>query len=159
MLAPRIAELYAAGDLRALDRLLGRLGRLVLAAGFPVVLGLVLFGRWLLLVFGADFVQGYALLVILSVGQLVNILVGPVATLLTMTGHERDALVGLGISALVKLLLGVALLPLWGAAGVAVAAAAGLIVWNVLLAWFVRRRLGLAPWCVAALRVAPRGAA
>jgi O-antigen/teichoic acid export membrane protein len=35
------------------------------------------------------------------------------------------------------------LIPLWGITGAAVATATGLVTWNVLLWWAVRKRLGI----------------
>lgn len=59
-----------------------------------------------------------------------------------MTGHERPALVGLTVGVVVDLLLLPWLAPRFGATGAAIARAAGLVAWNLALAFAVRRRLG-----------------
>lgn len=142
-LAPTYASLYATGKRADLQRLVTQSSRLILLGGAPAALGLILFGRWFLLLFGADFVQGQMALAILCVGQLVNVAAGPVAILLTMTGHERDTVIGIGIGTAVNGVLNVLLIPLWGIEGAAVAVATSLITWNLVLAGFVRRRLGI----------------
>ena len=142
-LAPVVAGLYAAGDRVGLQRLVTKSARAVLMVSLPIAGIYVLFGHWILLLFGAEFVRGYTALVILTFGQLVNAAMGSVGLLLTMTGHEREATIGIAIGALVNVVLNLALIPTWGIEGAALATAAGMIVWNVVLAVWVYRRLGL----------------
>ncbi len=144
-MAPTFASLYAKGEQEALQHLVTRMSQLVLLAGVPVAAGLVLFGRWVLLLFGPKFTIGQTALILLSLGQLVNIVAGPVAGLLTMTGHERDVVMGVGVGSGANLVLSLALIPLWGINGAACAAAASLILWNLILVRFVRQRLALSP--------------
>jgi len=58
---------------------------------------------------------------------------GSVGALLNMTGHERDTLRGVAIAAVANVVLGLALIPLFGLEGAALATAATLIIWNLLL--------------------------
>ena len=60
-----------------------------------------------------------------------------------MTGHERDTATGVGIAAAVNVTLNVLLIPLWGIEGAAIATAISLMTWNILLAVWVYRRLGI----------------
>ena len=62
---------------------------------------------------------------------------------LTMTGHQRDAAASIGAGAVLNVVLNVALIPGWGLEGAAAATATSMIVWNLLLAVAVRRRLGI----------------
>ena len=82
-------------------------------------------------------------LAILCIGQLANAGIGSVAYLLIMTGHGREAATGIGVGAIVELLLSLLLIPRWGASGAAVATAISLITWNVVLAVFLWRRTGI----------------
>lgn len=144
-MAPTFASLYARGEQEALQHLVTRMSQLVLLGGVPVAAGMILFGRWFLLLFGPGFTGGQTALTLLSLGQLINIVAGPVASLLTMTGHERDVVMGIGLGAGANLVLSLALIPLWGINGAACAAAASLILWNALLLRSVRQRLALSP--------------
>ena len=74
---------------------------------------------------------------------------GSVLLLLTMTGHEQDALVGVAAGALVNLSCSLALIPRLGLMGAAAASTLGLVTWNLILAWRVRHRLGLDPTALA----------
>lgn len=143
--APTFAGLYNEGKRDELKRFFVQISRSAWLGGLPVAMGLLLFGRWFLRLYGAEFVSGQTALVILSLGQLVNIAAGPVATLLVMTGHERDAIIGMALSTAANFLLSVSLIPLWGINGAAIAAATGLGLWNLVLLWYVWKRLAIAP--------------
>lgn len=143
--APTLAGLYNEGKRDELKRFFVQISRSAWLGGLPVAMGLLLFGRWFLRLYGAEFASGQTALVILSLGQLVNIAAGPVATLLVMTGHERDAIIGMALSTAANFLLSASLIPLWGINGAAVAAASGLSLWNLVLLWYVWKRLAIAP--------------
>jgi O-antigen/teichoic acid export membrane protein len=142
-LAPAVAELYAREEKERLQRLITKSARVALLGSLPIALGMILFGRWVLLVFGKDFTGGSTALAILSAGQLVNVGMGSVALLLNMTGHEQDTARGVGIAALVNVVLNGMLIPVWSLEGAAVANAVSMVTWNILLAVWVYRRLGL----------------
>jgi O-antigen/teichoic acid export membrane protein len=142
-LAPNISRLYVAGQLTELQRIVTRSARAVLVISTPVAVALAVFGSEFLSLFGDEFREGAPALAILAVGQLINASTGSVGILLTMTGHERDAASGFVLSGVGNVLLNVALIPSLGATGAALANAASLTAWNVILALAVRRRLGI----------------
>jgi O-antigen/teichoic acid export membrane protein len=144
-MAPNFASLHAKGEQAALQHLVTRMSQLVLLGGVPIAAGMILFGRWFLLLFGSQYTGGQTALIVLSLGQLANIIAGPVANLLVMTGHERDVVMGVGLGTAANLVFSLVLIPLWGINGAACAAAASLILWNVLLVRRVRQRLALSP--------------
>jgi O-antigen/teichoic acid export membrane protein len=152
-LAPHIANLYALGYAPGLQRLITMAARITLGSALPIGLGLILGGSWLLrLLYGPELVQAQMALIILSIAQLVNVGTGSVGLLLTMTGHERDALLCMGISGVLNLVLCLVLIPAWGVQGAAVAAAAGLILWNLLMAVSAYRRLGIQSSVLGSIR-------
>jgi O-antigen/teichoic acid export membrane protein len=86
---PRIAAAHRVGDTAAIRRLLrqsvGTMG-LITAPLFILILG---FPEWLLGLFGPEFTGAATALRILALGQLFNIVTGPVGAVLLMTGEER----------------------------------------------------------------------
>jgi len=143
-MAPTIASLYARGDLEALQIMVTKLVRVTLALSVPVAIAFIGFAYWVLLwIYGAEYVAGQRALAILSVGQLVNVAMGPVGMLLIMTGHEKDATWSIGISALVNVGLNFALVPKWGLEGAAFSAASSMVLWNCLMARAVHKRFGI----------------
>lgn len=145
ILAPTIASLYASQEMQRLQRIITKSARLILALSLPIALGLLVFGDWLLLLFGPEFVQGRVALSIMSLGYLVNAAMGSVGFLLTMTGHERDVAIGIGLSAVMSVALNALLIPQWSTEGAALATALCMAFWNLLLAVRVRKRLGIYP--------------
>lgn len=63
--------------------------------------------------------------------------------ILNMTGHERDAALGLALGAFINIVLNAVLVPVWDIEGAALATGMSLVVWNVFLVTRVRRRLSL----------------
>ncbi|HEX9703637.1 MAG TPA: polysaccharide biosynthesis C-terminal domain-containing protein, partial [Gemmatimonadales bacterium] len=148
-LAPTFAQLYATGDMRRLERLASIGTRLGLIASLPVVVSFGVFGSWILgTIFGSDFARGSTALAILGAGQLANAAAGPVGLLLNMTGHERDAALGVWWASIVNMILSALLIPMWGIEGAAVASATSVIARNITLAIRVRNRLGLRTFLV-----------
>src|SRR5262249_24808165 len=124
--------------------LVTKVARTTLALTLPLAAGLILFGDWLLFLFGPDFTQGRLALRILCLGQLFNVAVGSMGLqLLTMTGHERDSVLAIGISLMANLVLNSLFIPLWGLEGAAVASASSMVVWDLLIVRAVYRRLGI----------------
>lgn len=146
VIAPNVARLYAQKAQHHLQRLLT-----MSTAGVSVVAGaaafvLIVWGHEILdLLFGGPFVRSYLSLCILVIGQLINVAMGSVGLFLVMTGHETDAVRALVVSAVVNLSLNVVLIPQFGIAGAASATAVSVVLWNVILAIQLYRRLHLVP--------------
>jgi O-antigen/teichoic acid export membrane protein len=142
--APHIAHLYSTGDMKRLQKMITRSSQAVLAVAVPAVLVVVLFGQFLIgTLFGEEFSSAYVPLVILALGQLVNAGTGSVASLLNMTGHERDTLRSIMIAVVVNIALNFSLTPIWGIVGAATATATTVIVWNLTMWRAVYRRIGI----------------
>jgi O-antigen/teichoic acid export membrane protein len=97
-------------------------------------------------VFGPDFEPGWIILVIGTVGQLVNCGTGSVGYLLLMSGNEKRLVRIQMVMAVVTVLLCMALVSRFGFTGAAVATAACSIMTNFWCLVEVRRNLGLFPY-------------
>jgi O-antigen/teichoic acid export membrane protein len=151
-LAPTVAELHEEGDRERLQRLVTTVARVVLGLSLPVALTFFLFGDSILgWVYGDAFREGHAALAVLSAAHLGNVAAGSVTVLLMMTGHERDAAVGVGIGAALNVTLNALFIPLWGLLGAAVATGISLVAWNVVFAVMVHRRLDIHPTALGRL--------
>lgn len=142
--APTFASLHARGEVARLQQLVTRSAQFVLAFSLPVAVLLVVFGKQFMGLFGGEFVSGAPVLIVLSVGQLLNAAAGSVGLALMMTGHERSAAAGLSVAAVVNVILNAVLIPLYGAIGAAIATATSTVIWNAILIVEVYRRLGIA---------------
>jgi O-antigen/teichoic acid export membrane protein len=142
---PLIAAAYARGAPEELQRLIRVINRINIAVCVPLVLGIILIGKWLLaVVFGSAFVSAYPVLVILSCAQLVVGLIGTLAGfLLTMTSHQRAAGWIIGGSAVFNLVLTLILTPRFGVIGTATATLLAASARSIVLAVYIRARMGL----------------
>jgi len=144
-LRPVVARSHAAGDHDRLQSLVTAAAKLTMLYAIPSVIFVIVFGQWILSLYGAPFIVGYKALVILALGQLVNTGMGAVALLLNMTGHQSTVLKGVGLAAILNVFLNFVLIPRFGIVGAALASALSMIVWNGLLFVAVRRTLGISP--------------
>lgn len=146
ILAPMIAESYAADDHAKLARLVHHAAKLTFVVTVAVALAIAIAGHWVLGWFGKGFPESaYVPLLIILGGQCISAAAGPVGFLMTMTRYEREASWFLGVSALLNVLLSVALIPAFGLIGAAIASAASTIAWNLSALVFVRVRLDVNP--------------
>jgi O-antigen/teichoic acid export membrane protein len=144
VLTPRFATLYAQGDMKKLQRLVTASARVILLINLLITVGFIIWGKsFLNAAFGSPFKTGYTPLMILLVGQLINSGAGSVGLLLNMSGHERETARGMTIAAIINVVLNLLLIPRLGINGSAVATSISLIIWNVLLWWAVRKKLGI----------------
>lgn len=142
VLAPRFALLYRSNDLVELKRTSRFAARTVMVIAFPVVALLWLFSEQVMGIFGEEFRGGAPLLRVLAVAQLVNAATGPVGELLAMCGHERDWRNSTFMAGATVIAGSALMIPLFGVMGAATATACGIVVHNLLTAWYVRKRLG-----------------
>ena len=96
--------------------------RILLHVSTPGLICLALTAKfWTAALFGADYIPAAVPLAILALGQLIQTFTGPSLTALHMTGGERTALHLTIGTCLLNVIGNVALIPLWGLAGSAVA--------------------------------------
>jgi len=142
-LAPAIARMYARGDRQGLEHVTERIARVTLLMSAPVAVAFMIFSGAYLGIFGASFRSGATGLTILAFGQLFNAVAGPAGNVLLMTGHERAAVKGMGVGLFANVVLGIALVPILGVTGGAIAFAVSLVLWNTMLVIIARRRVGV----------------
>ena len=141
IISPVIAKLYAAGDRFKLQLLMTKSAQLVFICAFPLFLLIVFFRKYILSFFGVSILGGDHALIILASGQLINILCGSVGTLLIMTGHQKVSLFSLAVATIFNITLNILLTPRLGLVGAAIATASSLMIWNLLMFLFVRKKI------------------
>ena len=145
VVAPSYSRLWNEGDLLAIKRLAKNSTRAMLFLALPIVIAMVVFSSFIMRFFGADFESGAQLLVIIAIGQLINVATGSVSFLLNMTGHERDMRNVMMLSGPAAIVCALWFTAIWGVLGAAYAMALGLTLHNLGALWMVRRRLGFYP--------------
>ena len=116
-----------------------------IGATWPWLLTIAVFSNPVLEVFGAEFSEARTTVLILALGGLVAVAVGPVDVLLVMSGRSGLSFVNSALALTTNVVLNVLLLPLWGLEGAAVAWVVSLLISNVLPLIQVRILLRLTP--------------
>ena len=143
IVAPKFASLHASGDIDSLSRV-ARQSFLVLSIAIaPVVVVLLAFPATIMALFGPEFAAAENLLRLMVIGQAFSIMTGSVGYLLIMSDHARDAFQAAWIVAAFAILLGLLLIPRFGAAGAAITSMAALIGGNLIRLLAVWRRIGI----------------
>ena len=142
-LAPMIASAYADNRLAELQRTITKSVRVVAGVAFLFAATLIVFGRWYLMIFGAEYVAGISALYILCVGTFISTAVGLSLVVLNMTGHERfTANVG-WTTTILNVILNAVFIPLWGVNGAAMATSSSIVLGGLITLVAVRRKLGI----------------
>lgn len=150
--APMFAALYAQGKQTELQQLVSAIARWMFYPALAVAIGLALFGEPILGLFGPEFTAAKWAMIVLAIGQLVNVGAGSVGYLLNMTGHHNQCAFVVGCSAVLNLGLNWIGIPWLGILGAALATAISMSLWNVWLNRLVVKYLNIDPSIVAALR-------
>jgi O-antigen/teichoic acid export membrane protein len=153
LFAPVISDLYARSDKETMQVLITRAASWTFCAGICIAAALFVLAEPLLAWFGAGYEAGVPALRILLISQVMAASAGSQLYVMTMTGHERSA-AGLLVScALVNAGASAVLIGMFGLTGAAIGTAVTLVVWNVAMALFLRRRLNLLPGVLAIFRI------
>ena len=149
---PMLSDLHARGRHEDLQHLVNLLQLATLAVSLPALAVMVFEGDRLLGWFGAEFVVGFPVLVVLSGSAFIGATTGLLAGfLLALTGHERQAAVVIIGCAVLNLALSLALTSAFGAIGTAVATMTTTLVRGLLLMVYC--------WKLLRVRLVPVGSA
>ena len=145
---PMIARMYGQGEKAALERALRTASTLAAIPALAALGGLTLFGQRILsMIYGSYYARGAAVLALLSVGQVVNALAGSCGQALMMTGHQTTMMTITVFCSSVTLAGRLLAVQRYGVAGVAAVTTAGLVLQNVLMLLFARRKAGVWTCC------------
>ena len=139
VLMPKIAALYSEQKLAEITRYLTLLG--VLTVGIFIILG-----KYLLKLWGTEFIEAYTILIILSIGQFFNIASGPVGSILVMCNYEKILRNITIISLVINIILNYLLIGNYGAKGAAIATAFTIAIIMSVSTYFIKKRFGFLPF-------------
>lgn len=156
-IAPRIARLYAGGNLAEVQSLMVQACRLSFMPSALLLAGIWFGGPYVFpVLFGQEFEPSQTVAVIVASGFLFSTGVGAVGTLLNMSGHERITAAMISISAASNAVLNAILIPIYGAYGAAVSTTFTVLIVQSLLWWKAMRLTGIRADVLAIGRPATR---
>lgn len=139
---PKITQLYTQQQYSEVQRIAARSSKLIFLLSLPVFIILLFFSKYVMWLYGYEFMKGAACLTILTVGQVVNTVCGPVAQLMNATGYHRQFRNISFFGAIANILINLLLVPAYGITGAAVANAVSMILWNIVGTVYIRKKFG-----------------
>lgn len=122
-------------------------GGAVLLVIAPLLLGL----------FGGEFRDGYLVVALLLVGVLARASIGPADALLTMTGLQKICALIYGSTFVLNVIFNLAMIPVLGLAGAAIATSCAILFETVALAIVAGRKLGITTFIIPLMLARGRG--
>jgi len=117
--APKFAEFWGKKDLEGLKKVAQQSTKLIFWTSAPVLALYLIFPEWFMGLFGNEFRKGALALVLLTVGQFVNVMTGPIYYIFQMSNHEKLQFVLQFSYSFFNLLLNIFLIPKYGFYGAA----------------------------------------
>lgn len=133
IIPPIMSVVHASGDRNELQKVVSESTRWSLSISIPIILILILEGKFILkYAYGEKFADGYIALVILTIGQLINVGSGLVGWLLQMTGGHRTFMKITIFGGLLNIILNLILVPRFSIIGAALSTALSLSLVNII---------------------------
>lgn len=142
------AEAFGRSDQEALKRIVARTNMQNILVSVAAFVGVILFGRIILGVFGAEFDAGYFALLVLVGSQAVRAAAGPGIQLLTLSGNTKKGSPVFITSTIVLLVSNALFIPLFGVLGAALAVFVTTTVWTGWISILAVRHTGVASFWV-----------
>jgi len=150
--APFIAEMFAQSDQEKLSYQFKAVTRWGFTLALPLGLVMCLNAYDILAVLNPEYLAGVPVLQVLSLAQLVYLIVGPVALILTMTNYVRLNLADLLLTLVLSIVLDMMLIPRYGAYGAAIAGTISINFINLLRLVQVYKLFGIHPYNIGFLK-------
>lgn len=143
VLSPKIASLYNEKKNDEIQLMIGRVTISLLILGLISFLVFLIFGDFILRIWGNEFKDAYWPLIVLSITQLIKLGTGATDVLLIMTGNEkRIGLITLSF-AILNIGLNYYLIPKYGAIGAAFATGSAIVLESLTKVIVVKVKIGI----------------
>ncbi|SHE60265.1 Membrane protein involved in the export of O-antigen and teichoic acid [Psychroflexus salarius] len=142
ILAPKIAKSYAEGQ-TDYKRLIAFSTKLNFMISGVIVVGIIVFHKFLLGMFGEAFTAGATILFIFCAGQIINSFSGSVGVILQMIGKQKVYQNFVLAALVINLMLTFVLTPIYGGVGAAVSTVISMVFWNIGSAIYLKRKMNI----------------
>lgn len=142
VVAPKYSKAYANRDISMVRLLHLRATHMSIWAAVPIIALIILFPEYILNLFGSSFLSGVTVLYIVLIGQMMNLLVGPIGYLMWMCDLATVLQKVMIVVLVINIMLNCLLIPLMGIEGAAIATAVALFMKNAWSLWLVKKKLG-----------------
>jgi O-antigen/teichoic acid export membrane protein len=144
--SPIISEIYSSRKIKMLGDLYSTITKWIIIFTLPIVISIVFFSNTIMKFFGQAYTIGSSALVILALGQMINVFVGANGIILNMSGHERLLLINNISMAIINIIFNAILIPKIGILGAAISTGMSISIVNIVKLFEVKFLLGLIPY-------------
>jgi O-antigen/teichoic acid export membrane protein len=140
--APLYAELFHAKKHTELKNLVQRTAKIMFWMALPIVIIAVIGGKFLLGIFGNEFISGYFALLCIVFAEFIHAFSGSIGNFLNMTGHQKAFRNIILIGVFVNITLNFLLIPIYSYNGAAFATLISMLTWNIIGSIYIKRTFG-----------------
>ena len=140
--SPKFAELYKQREFKLLKKVTQQSTKLIFWTTLPLVVLFIFFSESLMLLFGDEFQAGVFAFILLSIGRVFVSFSGAAGNLLQMCGRQVIFMNIAVIGSVINVVLNFSLIPIYGINGSAIATMIGLVSFNFLLVYYVKKEFG-----------------
>jgi len=141
-----ISELYSIKKIKILGDLYSTITKWITIFTLPIFISIVFFPDTIMKFFGQAYTIGSTALVILALGQMINVFVGANGSILSMCGHERLLLINNMSMAIINVVFNAILIPKIGILGAALSTGMSITIINIVKIFEVKFLLGIIPY-------------
>ncbi|MDH7913709.1 MATE family efflux transporter [Winogradskyella sp. SYSU M77433] len=131
-IAPKISELYFKKDKKNLRLIIKKATLLNATLSLPLIILIIFFSGQVFRLFGANYILAQNALNIILIGQIVNVLCGPVGLYLNMTSKQFFLQKTLVFALVINIITNFILIPKYEMLGAAISTAFSFIFWNII---------------------------
>ena len=135
----KFSEFYQSKNIKELSNYCSRSTNLIVIISLPVLILLIIFSNYILAIFGAEFVVGSTVVMILCFGQFINVATGSVGQILAMTNREKLLRRSILIGMITNIILNFILVPIYDIQGAAIATSISWAVSTIFAFYYVRK--------------------
>jgi O-antigen/teichoic acid export membrane protein len=139
---PKITQMFYRNELDEVQRITQRSSKLIFWLSVPFFILLTFGAKWIMSIYGPEFVLGYKCLMYLTIGQIFNTACGPVAQMLNATGYHKQFRNISIAGALINIVTNLLLIPKFGIEGAAISSALSMVLWNVIGTLYIKKQFG-----------------
>ena len=140
--SPKFAEKFAVSDIVGMGKIAMQSAKMIFWSTLPLAIILLIFPKFFMGLYGAEFLIGFETLRWLIIGRVINALSGSVGNLMQMSNQQNIYMSILVVGAVINVVLNYYLIPIYGINGAAFASVASLSFWNLSMVYIVKRKLG-----------------
>lgn len=143
ILAPKFADFFWRGDHESLEETAQKATTIMTLIASPLLLICFIFPDWFMSIFGPKFSEGGNILIILAIGQFVNVITGSVGYLLMMCGQQKVMRNNSTIAAILTVIISCIIIPQYGISGAAFTTTFSMVWVNFWACILVKRHLNI----------------